>query len=148
MISQKAIFALRVILLIAKRNHAGPVQAADISKATGVSTKYLEVILSELKASRLLKSEKGCLGGYNLTKPATQITFLDVIGAVDGPLSLAPCVCKTKSKQCTGCFDKSDCIIGNTLKLAGEAAGLVLARHRFPASDRTQSSSAMVPLSR
>jgi len=134
--------------MIAKRNHTGPVHIAEVSKMTGVSIKYLEVILSELRASRLLKSEKGCMGGYNLAKPATQIAFLDIIGAIDGPLSLAPCACNTKSNQCTGCFDKIDWVVGDTLKLAGEAAAAVLARHRLGASNRTQSSSTMLSFSR
>ena len=60
------------------------VQAKDIAKASGVPQPYLHKILLELRKSGLVHCKKGYRGGAMLSRPAEQITLMDVINVIDG----------------------------------------------------------------
>src|SRR5690606_31990402 len=53
----------------------------------GIPQKFLENILSDMRQSGLVKSQRGVDGGYRLAKPAGDVTVADVIRAVEGPLA-------------------------------------------------------------
>lgn len=55
----------------------------SISSRRNISGKYLEQILTSLRQFRLIKGMKGSKGGYVLAKPAEQITFKEIIDALD-----------------------------------------------------------------
>lgn len=59
------------------------VSAAGISMRQNISTKYLEQILTALKQTHLIRGQRGSRGGYVLARPANQITFSDIINALD-----------------------------------------------------------------
>ena len=68
-------------------NKAGTPQAShDIAKAHKIPERFLLKILKPMVSAGLLHSVKGPHGGYRLAKPATQISLLDVIEAVEGPI--------------------------------------------------------------
>ena len=53
----------------------------------GIPLNFLENILSELRTSGLVRSQRGPDGGYRLARDATEITIADIIRAVEGPLA-------------------------------------------------------------
>lgn len=59
------------------------VSAAGISMRQNISTKYLEQILTALKQTHLIRGQRGSRGGYVLARPANEITFKDIINALD-----------------------------------------------------------------
>jgi Rrf2 family protein len=59
----------------------------DIARAEGIPERFLLKVLKPLVSARVLYSVKGPHGGYRLAKPAKEITLLDVVEAVDGPIS-------------------------------------------------------------
>jgi Rrf2 family protein len=70
--------------------------------------KFLEQILLSLRHAGLLRSKRGVGGGYALAKPPAEISVLDVIQALDGPVAPLPCTVDRPSEACT-CPDPRVC---------------------------------------
>jgi len=109
MISQKAKYALRALVVLA-RNDAGQTRMiADISQEQGIPKKFLEQILLELKRAGLVASRRGRLGGYELLRPACDITFGEVLRLIDGPIAPLPCLSKIAYRRCADCGEEESC---------------------------------------
>jgi len=68
-----------------------PIASHLIAKAKGIPEKFLLKVLKPLVSARVLHSIKGPNGGYRLAKASSEISMLDVVEAVDGPIrGLAP----------------------------------------------------------
>jgi Rrf2 family protein len=89
-ISTKADYALRAMAQLAADATSsavvGPVTAPRLADEQNIPLKFLHAVLTELKRARLVRSIRGADGGYELMRPAEQITLADVLRAVDGPL--------------------------------------------------------------
>ena len=64
MISQRAKYALRALLVLAEAPPGEPLMISEISKRQAIPKKFLEQILLELKRAGLVESRRGRLGGY------------------------------------------------------------------------------------
>ena len=91
-LSTKTRYALRAMLELAFREGDGPVQLRQVAEAQRLSPKYLEQLAIPLRHAGLVRAERGARGGYELTRPAQEITALDVVKAVEGPLDLLDCM--------------------------------------------------------
>jgi Rrf2 family protein len=85
-VSARAEYALRAAAELAAAG-GGPLKGSQISEAQNISRKFLENILTELKHSGIIRTQRGAGGGYWLARPADDITLAEVIRAVDGPLA-------------------------------------------------------------
>ena len=85
-ISAKADYALRAAAELAAAG-GGPVKGERLATAQDIPQKFLENILSDLRQSGLVRSQRGADGGYWLAKDAADISMADVIRAVEGPLA-------------------------------------------------------------
>jgi Rrf2 family protein len=85
-VSAKADYALRGMAELAQDHSGHPVKAEHIAAAQGIPLNFLQVILSQLKHARLVRSNRGSEGGYALSRPPAEITLADVLRAVEGPL--------------------------------------------------------------
>jgi Rrf2 family transcriptional regulator, cysteine metabolism repressor len=85
-------YALHALVFMASQKQQNkPVASHDIAKARGIPEKFLLKILKPLVSARVLYSIKGPNGGYRLARSADEISMLEVIEAVDGPLQgIAP----------------------------------------------------------
>jgi Rrf2 family protein len=126
MLSQRARYALRSLTYLARRDAEGPASIAEIAEAAAAPRKFLEAILLELKRRHILISTRGRLGGYRLARPPAEISFADIIRALDGPLALAPCASKTAYRPCETCPGVEDCPVHPALAAAREAVAQVL----------------------
>jgi Rrf2 family protein len=79
-------YALHALGYLAARGDGPPVASHDIAEARGAPEKFLLKVLRPLVRAGLLRSLKGPGGGYRLARPASQITLLEVVEAVDGPV--------------------------------------------------------------
>jgi len=86
--------------LIALRHLAGSTTASakEIADAYGIPLALLSKILQKLTHTGVLASEQGTRGGYRLARPSRDITALEVIRAIDGPIILTHCF--TEHAQC------------------------------------------------
>jgi len=98
-ISSKGRYALRMMIDIAEHSTGEWVTIRDISERQGISTKYLEQIVTHLTKSRLLRSGRGPQGGYMLTRSPEEYTAGQILRAIEG--DLAPVACLTDDvNQC------------------------------------------------
>jgi Rrf2 family protein len=111
MLSQKAKYALRALLMLAEQPEADMVMIADIAERENVPRKFLEAILVDLRKRGLLDSRRGKYGGYRLAKPADAISFGEIIRIVDGPLAPLPCASKSGFRPCEDCTDANSCSV-------------------------------------
>lgn len=84
-LSVKSDYAMRAVLELARAHPSGEVvRVEDIAARHGVPANFLVQILIELKTRGLVRSERGKKGGYQLAKPPAEISFGDVLRAVNG----------------------------------------------------------------
>ncbi len=84
LISQGAQYAISAIIALSKQPEGQTVSAADLAKPLNCPAAYLSQVLSKLKPSGILKSQRGLKGGVFLAKSPQDIYLLDVIEAIDG----------------------------------------------------------------
>jgi Rrf2 family protein len=86
-VSRSTGYALLAVGYIAKNQGHGVVLSQDVSKEYDIPLEYLLKILQQLVRANVLRSKRGPRGGFSLAKPTNKITMLEVIEAVDGPLT-------------------------------------------------------------
>jgi Rrf2 family cysteine metabolism transcriptional repressor len=85
-ISSKGEYGLRALFDLAQHYGEGPVQSRDIHQRQGIDENYLNQILISLRKAGLIESIRGPQGGHRLARPSAQITVLDALLALEGPL--------------------------------------------------------------
>ena len=103
MLSHKARYALRALVELARDETGAQMTSSEIASRADAPRKFLEAILLELSRRGLIISRRGKYGGYQLARPAAEISFAQVIRVVDGPLALAPCVSHMAFRKCEDC---------------------------------------------
>ena len=86
LVTQKCQYALRALLELAKQDGRGPIKIAVIAEEQGISLRFLEVILSQLKQGGFVESRRGTEGGYLLARKPSDINVWDVVEFIDGPV--------------------------------------------------------------
>jgi Rrf2 family cysteine metabolism transcriptional repressor len=86
-VSQKGLYALEAVMLLARRYPQGTVKIRDIAEDEKLPEKFLELILLELKHARIVESVRGAKGGYRLKRSPSKIFLGEIIRTIDGPLA-------------------------------------------------------------
>jgi Rrf2 family protein len=86
-ISAKADYAICAAVALAAADGDAPVKGEALARSQDIPTKFLENIMGDLRKAGIVLSQRGAVGGYWLSRPASEITLADVIRAVDGPLA-------------------------------------------------------------
>jgi|SRR5579884_3877995 len=89
-LTKKADYGLIALKHLASSGEASA-SAKDIADAYGIPPALLSKILQKLAKGGFLRSEHGTNGGYKLARPARDITALEVIRSIDGPIVLTAC---------------------------------------------------------
>ena len=85
--SAKAEYGVRAMVELATVDEGVLVKTDDLAAAQGIPPQFLVDILSDLRNDRLVKSRRGRDGGYELARPAADISVADVLRSIDGPLA-------------------------------------------------------------
>ncbi len=109
-LSKRGEYALRALIDLGIAHELGRpmLQVTELATKEKLPVKFLEQILTQLKAGGYVETKRGKLGGYSLSKPMTQIKFGAVIRLIDGPLAPIPCVSRTAYERCS-CPDEAHC---------------------------------------
>lgn len=91
-ISTKGRYGLRLLIDIAMHQQNGVVKLKDIAERQNISVKYLWQVANPLKGVGLLRATRGASGGFFLAKKTDEITLLEIVSALEGPLALVGCV--------------------------------------------------------
>ena len=85
--SAKAEYAVRAMVQLATSAVGTVVKTDDLAHAQGIPPPFLVDILTNLRTDRLVRSHRGREGGYELARPADEISIADVLRCIDGPLA-------------------------------------------------------------
>ena len=91
-ITQQADYAIRAVLELALHAPDERIFSSEIARRQGIPAPFLTKILSRLAAAGIVATHRGVNGGIRLTRPADQVTLLQVVEAIDGPITLNRCV--------------------------------------------------------
>ena len=117
-VSRKCQYTLRALFELAKRQGEDPVAVAEIAEAQAIPSRFLELILQDLRSEGMVESRRGNQGGYVLAGSPEAITVGDVIRAVDGSLAPVKCVVGRSDEHCRL---KNRCAFAGVWRKAQEA---------------------------
>ncbi|MCH8686096.1 RrF2 family transcriptional regulator [Pedomonas mirosovicensis] len=126
MISQKAKYALRALLELARAGEGEALLITDIAEQQHIPKKFLEQILLDLRNRGLVHSRRGRGGGYSLLKDPREITLGQILRIVDGPQAPLPCLSRMAYRRCDDCEDETRCGIRRVFAEAYAATAQVL----------------------
>lgn len=109
MISQKARYAFKAVIALARSKETGGLQIKEMAESENIPRKFLEQILLQLKAGGLITSRRGRDGGYEMLKLPQEITFGQILRLVDGPIAPLPCLSRTAYRRCDDCQSEEAC---------------------------------------
>lgn len=99
-VTSKGRYALQVMLDLAAHEEDGYVSLKTIADRQGISMKYLEAIVGNLKRAELLDSTRGKEGGYRLCREAASYTVGEVLRCMEGNLAPVSCINADGSINC------------------------------------------------
>ena len=85
-ISSKSPYALSALVELHRQGTAGPVPIAELARRREIPVQFLEQLFASLRRAGVLRSQRGVKGGYSLARPAEEITVLELVQILDGPL--------------------------------------------------------------
>jgi Rrf2 family protein len=91
-ITRQADYAIRAVLYISKLGVSQRAATSQIAKEQHIPPSFLAKIISQLSIAGLLQTSRGARGGVMLAKNPDEITLLEVVEAIDGPIALNECV--------------------------------------------------------
>jgi Rrf2 family protein len=102
-LSKKADYALIAVKHLATRREEHACSAGEIAEEYGISGTLMAKVLQRLAREGLVQARHGAMGGYQLTRDPAQMSALEVISAIDGPVLITSCVtnhgnCETTSR--------------------------------------------------
>ncbi|MFD0672728.1 RrF2 family transcriptional regulator [Cohnella sp. GCM10027633] len=92
-------YALHTMLYMIATAPDRPVGVQQLADKQNLSPTYLSKILTKLVKAGLIESASGANGGYQLRRKADNISFLDIIHAIEGTASLFDC-CGSEDSKC------------------------------------------------
>jgi Rrf2 family transcriptional regulator, cysteine metabolism repressor len=85
-ITTKSPYALSALVELHRQGAAGPVPIAELARRRDIPVQFLEQLFATLRRAGVLRSQRGVKGGYSLARPAAEITVLELVELLDGPL--------------------------------------------------------------
>lgn len=101
-LSTKGRYGLRALIDLALYSEEEPVNIQSIAKRQNISESYLEQLVRKLRTAGLVTSVRGAGGGYQLARPASEISVGDVLRALEGNLDAVTCSGGQEESGCGG----------------------------------------------
>ena len=112
-------YGLRCMMALARTGLNGQLSIPEIAKCEGLSVPYASKLLSILRKAKLVNAVRGRGGGFCISRSSAEITLLDVITALGGPM-IDPDHCNKFSGNEEECVHIDDCSVHNIFNsLAG-----------------------------
>lgn len=115
-LSTKVRYAARAMIELTLKYDREPVQLNDIACKQNISVKYLEQIMAPLRTRGYVRTQKGSRGGYHLAVNPGEVTLLDIVETIDGPVAPVSCVNNEDS-----CERQTLCVTRSVWRNLGEA---------------------------
>ncbi len=135
-LSRTASYALQAVLQLAQSDASGyPIPCSRLAAEGKMPERFLLQILRSLVTHGILGSTRGVEGGYALRRSPEEISLLDVIEAVDGPVTPSLPLAEGLSEQAQS---RLKCALAGIAELARRELAAVKLVHLLPASDRRE----------
>jgi Rrf2 family protein len=85
-ITTKSPYALRALVELSRSGGDAPVPIGELARRREIPVQFLEQLFATLRRAGLLKSQRGVKGGYTFARPPGEITVLEVVELLEGPL--------------------------------------------------------------
>ena len=85
-ITTKSPYALRAMTELARIGGDAPVPIAELARRRDIPVQFLEQLFAVLRRAGLLRSQRGVKGGYTFARQPSEITVLEIVELLDGPL--------------------------------------------------------------
>src|SRR3954468_2772053 len=85
-ITTKSPYAVRALAELARMGGDDPVPIGELARRRDIPVQFLEQLFAVLRRAGLLKSQRGVKGGYAFAKAPSEITVLEIVELLDGPL--------------------------------------------------------------
>lgn len=105
-ITRQADYALRAMLYLSKLDPTKRAATSQIAETKKIPPSFLAKIISQLSIAGLIHTSRGARGGVTLSRPSNEISVLEVIEAIDGPVALNECTISPE-----GCPFSGECPI-------------------------------------
>ena len=86
-ISARTMYGLRALVTLASARTDNPMSIQAIADEEELPNKFLEGIMADLKRGGFVQSRRGANGGYLLARPASEVTLLEIIRHLEGPVA-------------------------------------------------------------
>jgi FeS assembly SUF system regulator len=139
--SKKADYGLIALKHLAVHSGEGSYSASDIADMYHMSTPLMAKVLQKLAKDGIVAARHGSSGGYTLARPATDISALDVIRAIEGPLFITSCMTSRGA-----CDVATTCSIREPLRRVNDSILDVLAKVTISQMSEESPASEMVEL--
>ena len=104
-ITHEADYAIRVVYCLVEAD--AKLSSKEVAEQAGITLWFALKILRKLIMANIVKSYKGSAGGYELNRPASEISLGEVVECIDGPILITHCL--SKEFDCSRVENKSDC---------------------------------------
>ena len=98
-LSRTVAYAVRATLQLAKSDSSTPVPCSHLAAEGKMPERFLLQILRNLVTHGILRSTRGVDGGYSLVRPPHEVSLLEVIEAIEGPLNTGEPVQEGQSQE-------------------------------------------------
>jgi Rrf2 family cysteine metabolism transcriptional repressor len=85
-ITTKSPYALNALVELHHQGDRGPVPIAELARRREIPVQFLEQLFATLRRAGVLRSQRGVKGGYSFARPAGDITVLELVELLDGPV--------------------------------------------------------------
>ena len=85
-ITTKSPYALSALIELHHHGDRGPVPIAELARRRDIPVQFLEQLFATLRRAGVLRSQRGVKGGYSFARPPTDITVLQLVELLDGPV--------------------------------------------------------------
>lgn len=92
MISTRGRYAIRVLIDLAENDNGGYIPLKDIAERQEISKKYLEIIVKDMVAGKLITGASGKGGGYKLRRKPEEYTIGEVLELMEGSFGAVACL--------------------------------------------------------
>ncbi|WP_371376142.1 Rrf2 family transcriptional regulator [Sporomusa aerivorans] len=91
-LNQATDYAFRIVLYLAGLQAGEVISGVTIAESQNIPRRFIQKIMRSLMTAGLVKSYRGVEGGFSLAKPAAEISLLDIIVGMEGPLGIHRCL--------------------------------------------------------
>src|SRR6185437_11075703 len=88
-VTTKSPYALSALVELHRQGGAGPVPIAELARRRDVPVQFLEHLFATLRRAGILRSQRGVKGGYAFARNPSEVTVLEVVELLDGPVGAA-----------------------------------------------------------